>query len=214
MQVTPRSCEVVELLRQPVEVADAVVVAVEERLDVHLVDDGVLVPERIVVVGRRCRRVSSSIAGVVDGQAVALRAGSRPSRMCAGATAGIEPHVVARPRARCSARRRAGRAPCSASPRRARRADSTRPCCMWCGSRLTTTSSRSEPSGAALAVADAARGCRSRGSAASRRAAAPGASRRIGLTRAISSLRLPGRSPVPVAGSGTSRSRDTPRCRA
>ena len=43
--------DVVELLRQAAEVADAVVVAVEERLDVQLVDDRVLVPER--VVGRR-----------------------------------------------------------------------------------------------------------------------------------------------------------------
>ena len=41
--------QVVELLREALEVADAVVVAVEERLDVRLVDDRVLVPERIVV---------------------------------------------------------------------------------------------------------------------------------------------------------------------
>ncbi len=36
--------EVVELLRQPGEIADAVAVAVGERPDVQLVDDGVLVP--------------------------------------------------------------------------------------------------------------------------------------------------------------------------
>ena len=40
--------EVVELLGQPVEVADAVAVAVEERADVELVDDGVLVPEGVL----------------------------------------------------------------------------------------------------------------------------------------------------------------------
>jgi hypothetical protein len=40
--------EVVELLRQAAEVAHAVAVAVEERADVGLVDDGVLVPERVV----------------------------------------------------------------------------------------------------------------------------------------------------------------------
>ncbi len=41
---------VVELGGQAREIADAVVVGIEERLDVELVDDGVLVPERIVDV--------------------------------------------------------------------------------------------------------------------------------------------------------------------
>ena len=40
--------DVVELLRQPAEVADAVVVAVEESADVQLIDDRVAVPERVV----------------------------------------------------------------------------------------------------------------------------------------------------------------------
>ena len=52
----PEALQVVELLRQPVKVAAAVVVRVEERFDVRLVDDGVLVPERIVLRGRRRRR--------------------------------------------------------------------------------------------------------------------------------------------------------------
>ncbi len=43
----PEPLQVVELLDQAREVADAVVVAVEERLDGQLVDDGVLVPERV-----------------------------------------------------------------------------------------------------------------------------------------------------------------------
>ena len=38
---------VVELFDQPGEIAQAVAVGVEERLDVQLVDDGVLVPERV-----------------------------------------------------------------------------------------------------------------------------------------------------------------------
>ena len=46
-RVDAEALEVVELLRQAGEVADAVVVAVEEGADVRLVDDGVLVPERI-----------------------------------------------------------------------------------------------------------------------------------------------------------------------
>ena len=41
--------QVVELLRQAAEVADAVAVAVVEGADVDLVDDRVLVPERVVV---------------------------------------------------------------------------------------------------------------------------------------------------------------------
>jgi hypothetical protein len=39
--------DVVELRGQSAEVADAVVVRVEERLDVQLIDDRVLVPERL-----------------------------------------------------------------------------------------------------------------------------------------------------------------------
>ena len=46
--------QVIQLLRDPLKVADAVVVAVEERLDVRLIDDRVLVPKRIVC-GGRCR---------------------------------------------------------------------------------------------------------------------------------------------------------------
>jgi hypothetical protein len=40
--------DIVEALRQAGEVAEAVAVRVVERLDVHLVDDGVLVPERVI----------------------------------------------------------------------------------------------------------------------------------------------------------------------
>ena len=39
--------QIIELLHQPGKIADAVVVAVDERLDVQLVNDRVLVPERI-----------------------------------------------------------------------------------------------------------------------------------------------------------------------
>ncbi|MNP10989.1 hypothetical protein D3C76_1031570 [compost metagenome] len=49
--VHPQLGDVVELLDQPGEVADAVVVGVEERLHVDLVDHRVLVPERIVEKG-------------------------------------------------------------------------------------------------------------------------------------------------------------------
>src|SRR5262249_16332099 len=42
---------VVELAHQAAEVADAVVVAVEERAHVHFVDDGVLVPKRVAHEG-------------------------------------------------------------------------------------------------------------------------------------------------------------------
>ena len=53
MRVDAQLLDVVELLRQAGEVADAVAVGVVERLDVHLVDDGVLVPERVVAHGCR-----------------------------------------------------------------------------------------------------------------------------------------------------------------
>ena len=42
----PQLDDVVELRRQPGQVADAVVVRIEERLHVHLIDDRILVPER------------------------------------------------------------------------------------------------------------------------------------------------------------------------
>ena len=40
--------DVVELLHQAGEIADAVIVGIEERFHVQLVDDRVLVPERVV----------------------------------------------------------------------------------------------------------------------------------------------------------------------
>ena len=46
--VMPRSCRYSSLLVEAGKIADAVVGAVEKRLDVRFVDDRVLVPERIV----------------------------------------------------------------------------------------------------------------------------------------------------------------------
>ena len=53
--------QIVELLGQPGEIADAVIVAVGEGLDVKLIDDGVLVPE-LVAVERGDRQL-----GCIDG---------------------------------------------------------------------------------------------------------------------------------------------------
>ena len=39
--------QVIELAAQPLEIADPIVVGVEERLDVQLIDDRVLVPQRV-----------------------------------------------------------------------------------------------------------------------------------------------------------------------
>jgi hypothetical protein len=44
---------VIELLRQALEIADPVIVRVEERLDVNLIDDGVTVPLRIAAIDHR-----------------------------------------------------------------------------------------------------------------------------------------------------------------
>ena len=54
----PQLLEMVELLDQPREVADTVIVGVEEGANVKLVDDGVLVPLRVVVDGEGCRPLS------------------------------------------------------------------------------------------------------------------------------------------------------------
>jgi hypothetical protein len=63
---------VVELLGEAREVADPVAVAVEERLDVRLVDDGVLVPER--VLRRGCSATLASVsASAAEGDIDAAR---------------------------------------------------------------------------------------------------------------------------------------------
>jgi hypothetical protein len=54
--------EIVELVAEPGKIADAVMVAVGERLDVQLIDDGVLVPELVVV------ELGNRQVGCVDGR--------------------------------------------------------------------------------------------------------------------------------------------------
>ena len=80
--VDPEPLEVLQLLREAGEVADAVVGAVEERADVRLIDDGVLVPQRIVRIGHR--RVRRSGHGMVQRHVQDVR----------DAALRIEPHVV------------------------------------------------------------------------------------------------------------------------
>ena len=68
-RVDAEALEVVEPLCQAGEVADAVVVAVEEGAHVHLVDDGVLVPEGVFGVGHvNCQLPSSKYQGTPNGQ--------------------------------------------------------------------------------------------------------------------------------------------------
>ena len=60
----PQFLEVVELLDQALEIADAVAVAVVKGLDVHFVDDGIFVPERIIGLYLCiCQRWSPSAPG-------------------------------------------------------------------------------------------------------------------------------------------------------
>ena len=61
--------QIIELAAQPLKVADAVVVAVKEGFDMQLIDDGVLVPQR--VRGRRAhgRAAESQRCGRVVGGA-------------------------------------------------------------------------------------------------------------------------------------------------
>src|SRR5207237_7690080 len=51
----PEILQVIELAREPLEIADPVIVGVKERLDVQLVDDRVLVPKRVLSRGLRER---------------------------------------------------------------------------------------------------------------------------------------------------------------
>src|SRR5207248_10478899 len=61
--------EVIEFLDQPAEIADAVAVAVVKRLDVELVDDGVLVPERVYRrILRRVRHETRQLAQEATGR--------------------------------------------------------------------------------------------------------------------------------------------------
>src|SRR5438132_5459497 len=74
--------EVVELLHEPPEVADAVIVAVAEGANVELIDDRVLVPEH--VPGRGGRIVTRKHA--VAPQPYRRAEGSRPDRPSAEAS--------------------------------------------------------------------------------------------------------------------------------
>ena len=61
--------EVIEFLDQPAKIADAVAVAVVKRLDVELVDDGVLVPERVYRrILRRVRHETRQLAQEATGR--------------------------------------------------------------------------------------------------------------------------------------------------
>ena len=94
-----RACSI-----RPDEIADAVVVAVVERTNRELVEDGPLEPERIV-----CE---------VDVRAV-MTAG-RTCRTCAGLLRRVEPDVVHRVPATCRSRRRASHGPRTAVRARCR----------------------------------------------------------------------------------------------
>src|SRR5215203_4677990 len=58
--VDPQALEIRKLLGQAGKVADSVVVAVEERADMDLVDDRVLVPERILLLGGQHQSLGSA----------------------------------------------------------------------------------------------------------------------------------------------------------
>src|SRR5215208_8009713 len=57
--VDPEALEIWKLLREPAEITDAIVVAVEERTNVDLVDDRVLVPERVLLLAGKHQRFGS-----------------------------------------------------------------------------------------------------------------------------------------------------------
>src|SRR5206468_8936231 len=72
---------VIELAGQPLEVANAVIVTVEEGLDVQLVDDRVLVPQRVVGAGQDQRSRPRQHGGsVIGGSHVSMGGRSRNTR--------------------------------------------------------------------------------------------------------------------------------------
>ena len=80
-RVDAEPLQVVELLGQAGKVADAVVVAVEEGADVHLVDDRVLVPERCDQ-GAQCSSMSSWLCNCtsLDSNSTLKQLPAAPSR--------------------------------------------------------------------------------------------------------------------------------------
>src|SRR3546814_26310 len=133
----PPISDVIQFLDQPADVADAVVRAVEERLHVELVDDGVLEPERIAAVDHS--RLGLSFRGW---HCVSQRPGGRIRQTAQGLTAGSSqtcctlPSQVKRwPGSRSSASTR----PLSGRPNSQRGTSKLTPCgCSW--SRLTANS--------------------------------------------------------------------------
>ena len=194
---------------------------VEERLDVQLVDDRVLVPERVVAVAlrrpaavgrRRARRFTGS-----SRSRARVRTRRRTRKTCAGARGRIELARSCARRATGSARRSAGRAPGTA--RAASRPSSSRSSVDPARLRVVRIEVHDRQDDvravvASLGVADQLRRCRWRGSAGSqsrlqRRVLAadavhPRDERREAVRR--------GRGPSGAAR--TSRSRGTPRCPA
>src|SRR5579871_3649649 len=76
--------DVVELRGEALKVADAVVVRVEERLDVQLVDDDVLVPEGQALLGPRC-----GLRRRRGGRAQAITGHRSTRKTCAGSVKGL-----------------------------------------------------------------------------------------------------------------------------
>ena len=102
--VDPEVPDVVELGGQALEIADAIVVRIEERLDVELVDDRVLVPERVVGIepesaADSAAAVWTSFIGLALTEIVEIMLGAHmppePEHV-RGLALRIEHHVIAR----------------------------------------------------------------------------------------------------------------------
>jgi hypothetical protein len=83
----PEVGEVVELAREPTEVADAVAVGVGEGTHVQLVDDGVLEPQRVVGLGVGTARRGHGLL-LVRGRVRAVGQRRRTAKTCAGSRSG------------------------------------------------------------------------------------------------------------------------------
>ena len=115
---SPSHCEVVELLGQAAEVADAVVVAVGEAADVDLVEDGPLEPQRVGLepLPRRLRAGGRGLGGLRAREDLGHR-GLKPRASPSAASPGRQPDCRHGDR-RWIARRRPVCARARARPRR------------------------------------------------------------------------------------------------
>src|SRR5437870_6515106 len=132
--------QIIELAAQPREITASIVIGVEERLDVELIDDRVLVPQRVHGRGLReyatLRERRGSVVGWCHGVLVRSR-----RKIIAGLASGSRWRRCRTPRQMTTRRVNASSSENSASAAKpnSTSGSSTSLSCAACGSRLTAT---------------------------------------------------------------------------